>query len=197
MTVLSRHPVTAAALDLARVWCAGEVIDGAPALRHAVRVARKLDEHLPDAAPELLAAALLHDSPYFAPDAEDLDAVLHATVAPGVAGIVRGLEREHQALADDPAPPVPTDDMATLCASAADKIVSLTSILGQAADGDDPASYWNSRPAFVRRVGYFRAFEQAAAPHLPERMALELAQLVEAAEQATAFTARPEALVDE
>lgn len=184
MTVLSRHPVTAAALNLARRWCAGRVIDGAPALRHAVHVARKLDDHLPGVSPVLLAAALLHDSPYFAPDGEDLDAVLDAEVAPGVATIVRGLEREHQALANNPSPQITTDNTATLYASAADKIVSLTAILLRAADSADPAIYWSSRSAFLRRVPYFRAFEQAAAPHLPERMARELALLVDAAGQA-------------
>lgn len=186
MTVLARHPVTAAALDLARVWCAGQTIDGAPALRHAVRVARKLDEHLPAASPELLAAALLHDSPDFAPDTVDLDALITAQVAPGVAAIVRGLEREHQALADNPAPQVAGDDLMTLYASAADKIVSLTSILDRAAAVDDPAAYWDTRRAFVTRVGHFRAFHQSAAPHLPPSMNIELAHLVEAAEQATA-----------
>lgn len=185
MIALSRHPVTAAALELARQWCAGEVIDGAPALRHAVRVARKLHDHLPHAAPALLAAALLHDSPYFAPATEDLDAVLRARVGPEAARIVRDLHREHQALADHPAPPVGTDDPATLCASAADKIVSLQSILERAAAADDPVAYWRSRPAFVARVGYFSAFQRAAAPQLPEAMARELGGLVEAAQRAT------------
>lgn len=183
--------MTAAALELARQWCAGEVIDGAPALRHAVCVARKLDEHLPHAAPALLAAALLHDSPYFAPAAEDLDAVLHARVGPEAARIVRDLEREHQALAGDRAAQVPIADPGTLCASAADKIVSLRSILERAAAADDPAAHWRSRPAFVARVGYFRDFQRAAAPRLPEAMARELGELVEAARRATAGVRGP------
>lgn len=78
-----------------------------------------------------------------------------------------------------------TEDRWTLYASAADKIVSLRSILRRASRAADPA-YWHSRHAFVARVPYFAAFHTAAAPHLPPGMAGELARLVVRAEQATA-----------
>jgi hypothetical protein len=53
MSVLSppRHPLVDDALELARVWCDGHIIDGSPALGHAVKVARTLDRHLIQPAP--------------------------------------------------------------------------------------------------------------------------------------------------
>lgn len=186
MVVLSRHPVTAAALQLARKWCEGQVIDGAPALRHAVQVARKLTEHLPDAPPELLAAVLLHDSPYFTPDPDGLDTVLTEHVGPRATEIVRNLEHEHEAMAEGPTPAITEENMLTVYASAADKIVSLTSILDRAAAADDPDAYWRTRRAFVTRIPYFRAFHQKAISHLPVSMAGELGALVARAERTAA-----------
>ena len=72
-------------------------------------------------------------------------------------------------------------------ASTADKIVSLRSILGRAERATDPAAYWTRRAAFRSRIGYFRAFHDAAAPLLPTaRMSTDLARLVDLAEQAAA-----------
>jgi hypothetical protein len=195
MTVLSRprHPIVADALVLAGDWCRGQIIDGAPALGHAVKVALVLGRNIPNAAPELVAAVLLHDSPEYAPKDVDLDALLTVRLGPAVARIVRGLEREHIALDERPVPDVTTEDRWTLWASAADKIVSLRSILGRGARSTDPAAYWRSRRAFVERVPYFAAFHTAAAPHLPPGMAGELARLVIRTEQATApFRPGPE-----
>jgi len=192
MTVLSRprHPIVADALVLAGEWCRGQVVDGAPALGHAVRVALVLGCHIPAAAPELVAAVLLHDSPEYAPKDLDLDALLTVRLGPAVTRIVRGLEREHTALDQRPAPDVTTEDRWTLYASAADKIVSLLSILGRAARAPDRAAYWRSRRAFVDRVPYFAAFHTAAKPHLPPSMAGDLARPVVRAEQATTLTGR-------
>ena len=186
MTVLSmpRHPVTSKALQMARTWCAGYVIDGAPALWHAVRVALTLGEHIPDATPELVAAALLHDAPKFAPANEDLDTMLTAQLGPSIARVVRAIEREHQALSLQAEPAVPIDDLATLYVSAADKIVSLTSILRRAATANDPGSYWQTRGPFLALVPYFRLFSTLAGPHLPATMAAELERLVTTAELA-------------
>jgi (p)ppGpp synthase/HD superfamily hydrolase len=188
MTALSRprHPIVADALTLAGEWCRGQIIDGAPALGHAVKVALVLGRHVPDASPELVAAVLLHDSPEYAPKNVDLDTLLDERFGPAVPTIVRGLEREHIALGQRPVPDVTTEDRWTLYASAADKIVSLRSILHRASRVTDPAAYWQSRRAFVTRVPYFAAFHTAARPHLPPSMAGELARLVVRAEQATA-----------
>src|SRR4051794_34723902 len=100
MTVLSYldDPVVSQALTLARDWCAGHTIDGAPALGHAMKVALVLATHVPDVPSRVVAAALLHDAPEYAPHDIDLDAELTARCGPGVAAIVRGLEREHHAL---------------------------------------------------------------------------------------------------
>ncbi len=187
MTVLSRprHPIVGDALVLAGEWCRGQIIDGAPAFSHAVKVALVLGRHVPVAAPELIAAALLHGSPEYAPKDVDLDALLTVRLGPAVARIVRALEREYVALEQSPLPDVTVEDPRTLYASAADKIVGLRSILGRATRAPDPVAYWRSRPAFVSRVPYFAAFHTAAAPHLPPGMAGELARLVVRAEHAT------------
>src|SRR5439155_6035398 len=103
-----RHPLVDTALGLARTWCAGHVIDEAPAFAHAVRVAVTLDRHLPAAPPGLLAAALLHDAPDYAPADIDLDALLTVRFGPDVVRVVRALEREHRGLDSGPGgPPIP------------------------------------------------------------------------------------------
>ena len=71
-----RHRLVEVAINLARQWCYGHVIDGSPALGHALKVARKVDEHLSTASPDLIAAVILHDAPYFAPDSDDLEQLL-------------------------------------------------------------------------------------------------------------------------
>ncbi|WP_213450894.1 HD domain-containing protein [Rhizomonospora bruguierae] len=187
MSVLARprHPIVADALELARAWCDGQVIDNAPALSHAVRVAVVLGRHVPAAPPELIAAALLHDAPEFAPPCVDLDALLTARLGPAVTTVVRALEREHQALASHSLPDLAGVHGWTVCASAADKIVSLGSILGRADRTGDPAAYWAARGAFLSRADYFRAFHTAASPHLPGRMGADLGRLVDLAVQAS------------
>src|SRR5690348_4959264 len=97
MAVLSvpRHPMVDDALALAQRWCAGHVIDGAPAFAHAVKVVRTLERHLPGPDPELVAAILLHDAPYFAPSDIDLDAELASRFGVVTARTVRALEAEH------------------------------------------------------------------------------------------------------
>jgi len=180
VSVLSRprHPVIAEALAMARAWCAGHVIDGAPALGHAVRVALTLGEHVPDPPADLVAAVLLHDAPEYAPPGVNLDAVLSARLGRRVVEVVRALEREHHALTAQPLPLPHTDDPWTVQASAANKIVSLTSILRRSATAPDPDAYWRARQPFTDRIPYFRAFTTAAAPHVPSTMAAELERLI-------------------
>ncbi len=147
MSVLTRprHPLVETALGIARQWCEGRTIDGAPALAHAVQVALKLGEHVPDAPPALVAAVLVHDSPEFAPSEVRWDNVLTVALGDDVREVVAALEREHHTLnADAPELP-PLDDVATIQASAADKIVSLTSILSRAAAAEDPDEFWRVR----------------------------------------------------
>jgi hypothetical protein len=178
MSILPPHPLVADALDLAHTWCAGHLIDHAPADAHAIRVASVLNRHLDPAPDELLAAALLHDAPDFAPADIDLDALLTTRFSPAVTATVRALQTEHTALNYRAEPDTTTLDDWTLHASVADKIVSLTSILRRAENAENPAAYWQQRPAFVARVAYFTAFSnQAQPPRIPPRMATELAHL--------------------
>jgi hypothetical protein len=187
MTVLSHpnNPIVSGALALARQWCAGHVIDGRPALGHAVRVAIALDKYVPNADPQLIAAVILHDSPDYAPADIDLDQLLAQRCGPGAVHIVRGLQREHIALDQNPAPDVSTEDQWVLWASAADKIVSLRSILRRGQQAIDPCVYWQRRQPFINRIPYFAAFHAAAQPHLPLGMADELGHLVASADRVT------------
>jgi hypothetical protein len=123
------------ALALARDWCHGHTIDGAPALRHACAVAVAIGQHWPDAPPELIAAALLHDSPEYAGKRR-----FRSGLSAAVLELIEAIDAEHQAMATfhrDPAlgtqylsalPPT------VLIALAADKVVSLGTILRHAAD---------------------------------------------------------------
>ncbi|MEV4517896.1 metal-dependent phosphohydrolase [Dactylosporangium sp. NPDC049525] len=164
----------------------GHVIDHAPALAHAVKVAAVLARHLPDPPPQLLAAAQLHDAPEYAPTGIDLDTLLTTRLGPAVTTVVRGMQHEHEALAASATTDQSTADRWTLHASTADKIVSFRSILGRAERATDAANYWATRTAFLHRVDHFRAFHTTASAHLPERMSTNLARLVTAAEHAAA-----------
>jgi len=195
MSVLTRprHPIVNTALELARTWCAGRVIDDAPALGHAIRVVLILDRHLTGAPAELVAAALLHDSPEFAPADVDLDQLLTVRLGPAVTRVVRALEAEHVGLDTIcGGPPIPIHDPWVLYASAADKVVALTSMLRRAAAAPDLAAFWVHRGAFRALVPYFRTFHRIAAPHLPATMAADLDLIVTRVEQTTAeFRYRP------
>lgn len=188
MSVLTRprHPTVDIALELARTWCAGHLIDDAPALGHAIRVVLILDRHLPGPPAELVAAALLHDSPEFAPADVDLDGLLTVRLGPAVTRVVRALEAEHVGLDTIcGGPPIPIDDPWVLYASAADKIVALTSMLRRATAAPDLAAFWARRGAFRALVPYFRTFHRIAAPHLPVTMAADLDLIVTRVEQTT------------
>ena len=174
------------ALQLSRRWCAGHLIDGSPALGHAVKVARKVDQHLPEADPALIAAVILHDAPYFDPPGIDLDAVLNNRLGPAVTRIVRAIEREHLALAVAELPAIDVSDPQVVVASAADKAVSIAAITRRADRAPNAKAYWSTRRPFIKRVPYFCAFAEAAAPHLPAGLARELAAAARKAHDATA-----------
>jgi hypothetical protein len=147
-----------------------------------------LERHVHNPAPELVAAALLHDISRHGPTDVDVDAVLTVRFTGRVARIVWALQHELDA-AGPLAPPVlnlSDEDRWTLQVSAADKMVTLGSMLRRAANALDLAAYWEARAAFVARLPYFAQFHTSAAPHLPPSMAGELARLVVRAEQATA-----------
>ncbi|MGH8793979.1 MAG: HD domain-containing protein [Stackebrandtia sp.] len=189
MSVLSppRHPKTDHALALARQWCAGHVIDAAPALKHAVAVALTLDRHMPQHPPELTAAVLLHDAPEFAPPTVDLDTLLTDRFGAETTRIVRTLETFHQALHDGTPPNIDPADTPTMLAATADKIVAFSSILGRANQSGEPGAFWRARKPFRDRLPWFRAFHAEAAARVPDPMSAELAQLLAAAETATGF----------
>src|SRR5688572_22804290 len=73
-----RPKIVNKALGTSKEFGMGHRIDGAPALAHAVKVTVTLGRHVPNASPDLVAATLLHDAPYFAPADTDLDTMLPA-----------------------------------------------------------------------------------------------------------------------
>ena len=180
-----RLPLIDTAIALSRDWCEGHIIDGAPALSHALKVARKVADHLPGASADLIAAAILHDAPYFAPAGVDLDRTLAATLNSSVLRIVRAIQAEHEALQHSTDPGVETRDLDVLLASAADKAVSIAAITRRGRRSDSPDTFWNRRRAFIDRVPYFKAFAAAAEPHLPASLARELTAVVTGAAKAT------------
>jgi hypothetical protein len=187
MTVLSppQPPIIRKALDLASDWCAGHTIDEAPALTHAIKVAATIGEHIPDAPAELIAAALLHDAPYFAPADVHLDAVLTTRLGFTVTRTVRAMEREHTTMDTSTEPHIDPTDLWALWAGVADKIVAISSILRRASRAEDELAFWAQRSAFVSRIGYFRAFCELACPHVPSTMRNELDHVVTRAERIT------------
>ncbi|SBW19361.1 hypothetical protein FDG2_1275 [Candidatus Protofrankia californiensis] len=168
------------------------MIDGAPALAHAVRVVVVLGQHHPTAPPALLAAVLLHDAPELAPS-DQLDPVVMSLLGPETLRIIRVLEAEHRAMATpnisgeqtlDRVRRLASDDMPSLLATTADKIVAFGSVLRRAARVSDPDVFWQARRPFRDQMPYFHAFRTAAAPFLPRSMACELTGLLVAADRA-------------
>ena len=172
MSVLSapRHPLIDEALRDARAWCIGQVIDDQPAIAHAVRVAETLSRYAPDVAPNLICAALLHDSPDFAPPDLDLDGTLTRRYGPETTRVVRALEREHVTL-DRGDPPLPVDDPPALLTCVSDKIVAMSSLAYRARRSGDIDRFFNARPALLALIPFFRAFHDTAAQWIPSGMA--------------------------
>lgn len=110
-------------------------------------------------------SALLHDSLEFVPLDVDLDELLTVRLGTAVTRVVCALEAEHIGLDTTPGgPPIPVNDPWVLHASAADKIVAVSSM----------------------------GFHRIAAPHLPATMAADLDLIVTRVEQTTAeFRYRP------
>lgn len=180
MSVLTppRHRLVEHALGDARRWCAGQLIDDRPALVHAVRVALTLGEHLPDPDPKLIAAALLHDYPEFAPADLDIDAVLTECYGEAVVQVVRAGQAEHHAL-DTDTPIITIDERPILLASTADKIVALGSLRWRAEKSGDPVAFFAARPALLGLLPHFQAFRDAGAGRVPASMTRQLGAVLD------------------
>jgi (p)ppGpp synthase/HD superfamily hydrolase len=183
-----RHRLVEHSLAQARCWCAGQVIDDRPALVHAVRVAVTLGEHVPDPDPELIAAALLHDSPEFAPVEVDLDAVLGQHYGGEVVRIVRALQAEHHAL-DTNNPITIADDLPVLLASTSDKIVALASLTRRAEKSGDPVGFFAARPALLALLPRFQTFRDAGIGRVPASMTRQLGAVLDTLSAAARCTA--------
>lgn len=142
-------------------------------------VAVTLGEYVAGTAPELIAAALLHDAPEFAPADIDVDAVLRRRYGSEVVRIVRALEAEHHAL-DTASSIITVDDLPVLLASTADKIVALASLSRRAERFGDVTGFFAARPALLRLLPHFRAFALAGVGRVPTGMSTRLDQVLTA-----------------
>lgn len=192
MTILTppRHALVDSALLLARRWCFGRVIDDRPALAHAARVAVTIDAHQPIAAPQIIAAALLHDAPEFAPPQLDLDRFLSAEYGAEARRLVRGMQVEHDALdREEPIVADPADVNLTLL-STADKVVALTSLLRRAHLSGDTTGFFAARTPLLNLLTHFRKCRAAAIGAVPASMTADLGKILDALDAATAVARR-------
>ncbi|WP_250009725.1 metal-dependent phosphohydrolase [Actinoplanes sp. M2I2] len=186
MTVLAppRHPIVQSALDDARTWCASEIIDDRPALAHAVKVAVTIGAHIPDPGTDLIAAALLHDSPDLAPNTLDLDELLTTRYGPTVRRIVRVMHNEHRSL-DTDHPQIVVDDHQVLLASTADRIVALSSLMSRARKSGDITGFFTRRRPLLLLLPYFHQCHAAGAGRVPDTMSAALATALTRLDDAT------------
>ncbi|MFC7273803.1 hypothetical protein ACFQS1_07425 [Paractinoplanes rhizophilus] len=181
------------ALLVARRWCSGQIIDDRPALAHAVRVAVTIGVHQPIAAPQIIAAALLHDAPEFAPPDLDLDRFLSTEYGPEVRRLIRGMQFEHDALdRDEPTIPDP-DDVNLILLSTADKVVALTSLLRRAHLSGDTAAFFTTRTPLLNLLTHFSKCRRAAIGAVPASMTADLGKVLDALGTATAVARRRQA----
>ena len=187
MTVLAppRHPLVDAALTDAKLWCAGRVIDDRPALAHAARVAVTIGRHQPHAAPDIIAAALVHDAPEFASPA-DLDSYLPARFGHEVHRLVSAMQAEHDAL-DRGQPVIPDPaDQALMLLSTSDKVVALTSLLRRARLSGSVTGFFAARQPLLALLDHFRACQLVALDAVPDSLSAALARILDALDVATA-----------
>lgn len=174
-----RHPVVERALRLSKHYCEGKTIDDAPAFAHACKVAVMFTRHIPDAAPEMIAAALLHDAPEFKPDMVVLDVVLKYAVGDGIAPLVNAIHAEHAAMMSGVPPRVAEPPVTQIMA--ADKTVAFQALVTRASRAPSEAEFWDRRPTLRSLFPWFVQWCELAAPHLPESLhvavTLALAQL--------------------
>ena len=173
--VRPRHPLIDRALSDARDWCKGHVIDGQPAIVHAVRVAVTVANHERDAAPGQIAAALLHDSPDFAPPDIDLDHHLTGQYGADTCRLVRAIEADHQAINVDVLTPPREQDVLLL--STADRLVALTSAARRARRSDTRA-FFTQRQRLVELLPYFQSCCDAAWGRVPATLTRDLAAVL-------------------
>ncbi|MEV5695872.1 metal-dependent phosphohydrolase [Micromonospora globbae] len=144
-----------------------------------------IGNHVRQPAPDLIAAALLHDVPDFVSEIPDIYQVLAAEYGPEVPRIIAALQAEHRAL-DTPDPPICVDDLPVLLASTADKIVALGSLLRRARASHDVPGFFARRPALRALLPHFRAYQHAAGHRVPAGMSARLDVTLTLLEQAIA-----------
>lgn len=189
-STLLRDPLVSSALVIARQWCAGRIIDDRPALAHAVRVAVTVVRHRPAVPADLVAAALLHDAPEFAPADLNLDQYLLATYGPVVHRLIRAMQAEHDAL-DLMQPYLPDrDDDLLIMLSTADKVVALNSLLRRARRTGNSTGFFAVRQPLLVLLQHFRACQGNSVDAVPASLSSELAKVLDELDLATTAVGR-------
>jgi len=183
-----RSPVVNAALELAQQPCSGHTIDDAPALRHAIRVAKTLTRHVPGIGPEVAAAALLHDAPRFAPDRIRLGQQLVA-IAPELPHLVNVTFASHEAMMSGQAPNPPGPPAVFVLA--ADTIVAFRSLVRRAHRSGDAVAFFASREALRGLIPAFNHWSDVVTTQLPQSMAQYLQAALSELLSLTKLTACP------
>lgn len=177
VTLVRQDRVVDAAFHLAAKWGSGHIIDGAPAIRHAVKVTRTLGRYCPAAPATVLAAALLHDAPELVSDHAEMEQRITAACGTEVRELIRLLWAEHDVLRE------PADQeavaghlrrlseipwLATL--TIAEKIVAIEYVLALGDQATDHDQFWGRQKAFTRLLPYLRHLQQAVLPYIPPAM---------------------------
>ncbi|MDM4723275.1 HD domain-containing protein [Micromonospora sp. WMMA1363] len=192
MTIFAppRAPVVEDALAVAKQWCAGRTIDDRPALTHAARVAVTVGEHQPDVDADVVAAALLHDAPEFAPATLDLDGFLDDRFGAEVRRLIRGMQSEHDAIdRQEPVIPDPADGHLMLL-STADKVVALRSLLRRAGLSGDVTAFFARRRPLLDLLAFFRTFQRTSVDAVPASLSAALDTVLVDLAEATAAVSR-------
>lgn len=193
MTVLAppRAPIIEDALAVAKKWCAGHTIDDRPALTHAARVAVTVGEHQLDVDVDVVAAALLHDAPEFAPVSLELDRFLTDRFSAEVRRLIRGMQSEHDAM-DREEPLIPDlADSHLMLLSTADKVVALRSLLRRADLSGDVAAFFARRRPLLDLLAFLRTYQRTSIGAVPASLSLALDAVLADLAQATAAVSRP------
>ncbi|WP_018254676.1 HD domain-containing protein [Salinispora mooreana] len=192
MTILAlpRAPIIEDALAVAKQWCAGRTIDDRPALTHAARVAVTVGAHRPDVDVDVVAAALLHDAPEFAPVSLKLDHFLEYRFSPEVRRLIRGMQSEHDAM-DHGTPFIPDlADSHLMLLSTADKVVALRSLLRRADLFGDVTAFFVRRRPLLDLLAFFHTYQRTSIGAVPTTLSLALDAALADLAQATATVPR-------
>lgn len=163
---------------------------GRPIMNHAVSVATIYESYVDPADAEIFAGLLLHDTPEYVDDMPSLYKDIEAKVGNSSLAVVQTIATEQHYLAQpnnrqrmhDILRELATNQPSVAQAMVADKIVSISGVLAQAAAAPDARQFWQSKGMFVSHLPYFREQHDLLDVCLPQDMGTMLGHLISKAE---------------